>query len=104
MTKSTKAPRTERRGYPRQSVMWSAAVTSESEFDSYVLDCRINNFSISGVHVYVERALSKDRPITLRITGVGEFKGRVVWSEGNQIGVKFDDAPDRVAALTKDKL
>ncbi len=83
--------------------MWSGTLTSETEFDLYVLDCQINNFSISGVHVLVERALDRNRPITLKINGVGEFKGQIAWSKGNQIGVRFDDAPDRVAALTQDK-
>jgi hypothetical protein len=104
MAKSTWTPSVERRSYPRNSVLWSGTVTSETEFDLYVLDCRINNFSISGVHVLVERALDTNRPITLKINGVGEFKGRIVWSKGNQIGVTFDDAPDRVAALTRDKV
>lgn len=83
--------------------MWSGTLTSETVFDMYVLDCRINNFSISGVHVLVERALDRNRPITLKINGVGEFTGQIAWSKGNQIGVRFDDAPDRVAALTQDK-
>jgi hypothetical protein len=103
MTRSTKASPGEQRRHPRHSVMWSGTLTAETEFDMYVLDCRINNFSISGVHVFVERALHTDHPITLKINGVGEFMGRIAWTEGNQIGVKFDDAPDRVAALTKDK-
>ena len=84
--------------------MWSGSLTSETEFDMYVLDCRISNFSISGVHVLVERALANDRPITLKINGVGEFKGRIAWSKDSQIGVEFDAAPDRIAALTKDKV
>jgi len=84
--------------------MWSGTLTSETEFDLFVLDCRINNFSISGVHVLVERALDSNRPITLKISGVGEFKGQIAWSKGNQIGVRFDDAPDRVAELTQGKV
>jgi len=104
MAKSTRTASRERRSHPRNSVMWSGSLTSETKFDLYVLDCRINNFSIAGVHVMVERALGVDRPVTLKINGVGEFKGKIAWSKGNQIGVKFDDAPDRVAALTKDKV
>ncbi len=94
----------ERRRHPRFPVMWSATLTAESDFDRYVLTCKIRNISISGLHVLVERALEKDRPVTLRIDRVGEFRGRVVWSEGGHLGVSFEDAAERVAELIMDKL
>ncbi|MGF1639573.1 MAG: PilZ domain-containing protein [Rhodospirillales bacterium] len=104
MTETPGTPPREQRKHPRYPVMWSGTLSSDSAFDLYVLDCRISNFSISGVHVLVERTLVAGRPVTLDIRGVGAFKGRIAWADGDRIGVAFDDAPDHVAALTRDKL
>jgi len=94
----------ERRAYPRYPVMWTGSLSDVSEFDSYVLDCRIQNVSISGVHVLVDRTMAVDSAVTLRIGVLGEFRGTVVWTEGNAVGVRFDESPEQVAKLIKDRV
>lgn len=94
----------DRRRHTRHPVMWSGTLAADTPFDRYVLRCTIRNISISGVHVLVERTLDLDSEVSLRIDRLGEFKGRVVWNEGDKLGVQFEDAPDDVAALIRDNL
>lgn len=94
----------ERRAHPRYPVLWSATLSAESEFDRYVLSCQISNISISGLHVLVERTLEPGRSVSLRIDRVGTFRGRVVRCEGDSLGIAFEDSPERVASLIRDKV
>ena len=93
----------DRRTHPRYSVIWSAELRAGSDFDWYVLDCRIRNFSISGVHVLVDRSIEPGGSVVLRIAKVGDFPGRVAWSKGNQLGICFDQASDRIAELIREE-
>lgn len=94
----------ERRVHIRHPVMWSGTLSTETAFDRYRLDCTIRNISISGVHVLVDREVDEGSTVTLKIGRMGEFHGHVVRAEGENLGVQFDDAPDRVAKLIKKKL
>jgi hypothetical protein len=69
---------TDRRIHPRYPVMWSGELRADSDFDWYVLHCRIRNFSISGVHVLVDRSIEPGGSVVLRIAKVGDFAGQVV--------------------------
>jgi hypothetical protein len=94
----------ERRVHPRYPVMWSATVTAATPLERYVLNCRIKNISISGLHVLAEKELEAGRDVTLRIDRVGSFQGRVVWSDGNRLGIRFTESPERIAELIKDQV
>jgi PilZ domain len=91
----------ERRINPRYPVMWSGELRAVSTFDWYILHCRIRNFSISGVHVLVDRSIEPGRSVVLRITNVGDFTGRVAWSKDDRLGICFDEASDRLAELIR---
>jgi PilZ domain len=95
--------RAERRINPRYPVMWSGELRAVSDFDWYILHCRIRNFSISGVHVLVDRSIEPGRPVVLRIANVGDFTGQVAWSKGNRLGICFDEASDRLAELIREE-
>jgi hypothetical protein len=94
----------ERRAHRRYPVLWSGTLSTGSTFDSYVLHCQIRNISISGLHVLVERHLAVGSAVVLRIDLVGTFRGRVAWSERDRLGIAFDESPERVAELIKDKV
>lgn len=94
----------DRRLHRRYPVMWSATVTATTPLERYVLNCRIKNISISGLHVLAERELEAGRDVTLKIDRVGSFQGRVVWSEGNRLGIRFTESPERIAELIKDQV
>lgn len=91
----------ERRAHPRVAVLWNGSLSQEAQFDRSTLTCTIRNFSISGVHVLVDRRLQTDSPVILRIDRVGTFSGRVVWSDGSRLGIRFDEAPEQIAELTR---
>ena len=93
----------ERRAHPRYPVMWSGELRTVSNFDWYILHCRIRNFSISGVHVLVDRSLEPGRSVVLRIANIGDFTGQVAWSEGDRLGICFDEASDRLAELIREE-
>ena len=93
----------DRRIQPRYSVMWSGELRAGSDFDWYVLHCRIRNFSISGVHVLVDRSIEPGGSVVLRIANVGDFPGQVAWSKGNRLGICFDEASDRLAELIREE-
>jgi hypothetical protein len=75
---------------------------TEKVFDSFVLNGRIRNFSIAGVHVQVDRTLEPMTAVTLRLRGVGALHGRVAWRRSDRIAVAFDDGPDPVVELVRD--
>lgn len=101
MTTSITADRRSQRRYP---VLWSASLCTGSALSPHVLTCRIQNVSISGLHVLAETKLAPDTKVTLRIDRVGVFHGRVAWSNDDGIGIAFDDNPDRVAELIRDRM
>jgi PilZ domain-containing protein len=100
---SGNSDRAERRVNPRYPVMWSGELRAVSSFDWYILDCRIRNVSISGVHVLVDRSIEPGRAVVLRIANVGDFTGQVAWSEGDRLGICFDEASDRLAELIRNE-
>lgn len=85
-------------------MLWSASLSTDSTLAPHILTCRIQNVSISGLHVLAETRLAPDTPVTLRIDRVGVFHGRVAWSNDNGIGIAFDENPDRVAELIRDRI
>ena len=95
--------RAERRINLRYPVMWSGELRAVSKFDRYILHCRIRNFSISGMHVLVDRSIEPGRPVVLQIANVGDFTGQVAWSKGDRLGICFDEASDRLAELIREE-
>lgn len=93
-----------RRVHPRYPVMWQGSISTDTEFDAYVITCTIRNVSITGVHVLVDRAVASDSTVKLHISGLGVFEGRVSWSDDDRLGVQFVDAPDDIAELIKAKV
>jgi hypothetical protein len=92
------------RSHSRHPVLWPARVTAEGaaaegNFDRYVLNGKIRNISISGVHVLVEKAIEPGCRVTLRIDRVGTFCGQVTWCEDGRLGVAFDPASKAVVEL-----
>jgi PilZ domain len=87
------------RRHSRHPVLWPTMVTAEDSFDRYVLNGKIRNISVSGVHVLVEKAIDPGCQVTLRIDRVGTFCGQVAWCEDGRIGVAFDAASKAVVEL-----
>jgi transposase len=83
----------DRRLYGRSHVLWGARLLSGAgEQDCVILDLsaagamlRLSDPSVSPAHV----AVSTDR--------FGKLRGRVMWQQGNVVGLRFSERPQLVA-------
>ena len=82
----------ERRHHLRATVLW----TGRLECDGQVADCILLNVGVTGAMVRMAVPFERSFPVTLHSYHFGELIGRVVWQDGNAIGLSFEDAPDRV--------
>jgi hypothetical protein len=97
MPKSTSNPQevnpSDRRVFPRSTVIWSAAANGGTrEVESIIL-----NVSAGGAKLRVLSILDDRSEITVRIDRAGDFPGKIVWRCGQYIGVRFDAEPEVVA-------
>jgi hypothetical protein len=74
---------------------------TSDEFDRFVLNGRIGNYAIAGIHVQVARALGPDAPFTLHLIGVGRLTGHVSWRDDERITVCFAANPAETVTLTR---
>jgi len=89
----------ERRLHRRKPVVWlgmldTAAVRS--------ITCAILNVSLGGAKISAEAVVAVGDPVKLTIMRYGTLAATVVWYEDGEIGVRFLDAPARVAAMLSD--
>jgi hypothetical protein len=83
----------DRRLYGRSHVLWGGhLLSSAGEQDCVILDLsatgamvRLSDPSVSPAHV----AVSAER--------FGKLRGRVVWQQGNVVGVRFSERPQHIA-------
>ena len=99
MTEPNAAP--ERRIHPRYAVTCMGELHAPGPYDWFVLDCRFQDISISGVHVLVDRSLAAGDRLVLRIANVGQFPGTVVWAQEDRLGIRFDQEARRLAELAR---
>lgn len=53
------------------------------------VDCDMLNISLGGAKLRLAKPVEADADIRVQIDEVGEFTGRVVWRNGENVGVKF---------------
>ena len=82
----------ERRETSRATVLW----TGQLECAGQVADCIVLNVGLTGAMVRMAVPFERTFPVTLHSYHFGELTGRVVWQDGNAIGLSFEDEPDRV--------
>ena len=82
----------ERRHHLRATVLW----TGRLECGGQVADCILLNVGVTGAMVRMAVPFESSFPVTLHSYHFGELMGRVVWQDGNAIGLRFEDEPDRV--------
>lgn len=80
----------EKRRHKRSSVIWPAVVT----LPDGERPCTVLNLSLGGARIKVARLPASDVRLNLRIPGVGQFPGRVVWHREDGAGVEFTIAPE----------
>jgi len=87
----------QRREHARKSVVFA----SEMLFDETEVPCSIINISVGGAKLKIteEQKNKYPRIAVLDISPFGRFKVTIVWHSDEHLGVKFFDAPDKMAEI-----
>ena len=97
---STETESDERRDDARTSVLWSGKLRTAGQ----LTNCRIVNFSLKGVQLLAEKEIDCGLEVILWIERFGEFTTKLIWQDGESIGVQFDDPPKTIEARFGDSL
>jgi hypothetical protein len=57
------------------------------------------DLSLGGARIYLAQPIGKGELVTLTLDRMGPLRAEIVWQEGHSIGLRFVDAPDKVAGL-----
>jgi hypothetical protein len=87
----------QRREHTRKPVVFA----SEMLFDNKEVPCSIKNISAGGAKLEITEEQENEYPRTavLNITHFGRFTVTIVWHSGEYLGVKFLDAPEKMAEV-----
>ncbi len=77
----------ERRRHVRHSVLWKAEVYCGIRRSG----CEILNISEGGARLRLEQSFNATEEVTIRSIHFGERHGRVVWQDGDRLGIEFRD-------------
>ena len=83
-----------RRRYVRTTVLWSGHLVHGDQ----VLACLIVNISAGGAMVRTDDAAICPASVTLRSARIGDLAAEVTWRKNNEMGLKFLDDDQTVAA------
>ncbi len=89
-----------RRQYKRTSAILSGTLFHDNRVD----DCVIFNLSLGGAMVRFSETLADGAAVTLSVSRVGALRAEAVWQTGKTLGLRFFDAPERVAGVIGDAL
>ncbi len=91
-------PAVEQRNNHRAAVVWSGSL----ECGDQVADCVLLNICAEGAMVRMAVPFERSSPVTLHCFHFGRIAGRVIWQDGNAIGLSFEERPEKVIeALVK---
>ena len=90
----------EQRRHRRCSVLWTACLFSGGR----TMDAVVLNLSAGGARIRLPQAPAVEDRATVSIGRFGDFAGRLVWRDGNEIGLEFLDPPERVVDKVGDTL
>lgn len=85
-------PEQERRRQQRAAVLWAARLKGRNQ----VADCVVLNLGLTGALLRMAEPFERNHPVTLHSDHFGHLLGRVIWQEGNTVGLKFEGAPEQV--------
>ena len=83
-----------RRRFERTTVLWSGHLVHGDQ----VLACLIVNISAGGAMVRTDDAAICPASVTLRSARIGDLAAEVTWRKNNEMGLKFLDDDQTVAA------
>jgi hypothetical protein len=73
----------------RRQLLWSGVLQTARG----PAQCTVVDISHGGARVSVASAVERGQAVTLVVTGLGMYRGTVVWSEGGAIGIEFAQDP-----------
>ncbi|SMF73699.1 PilZ domain-containing protein [Allosphingosinicella indica] len=94
---SAKRPLEGRRAY-RDSLFLCATIRRGSDPAGDLAPVRVRNLSSVGLMADYDDKVECGDPVVATLKGLGSVKGRVVWVQGGQIGIAFDDEVDPIKA------
>ena len=92
-TEAYKIHGTERRKSVRTSVFWPARLL----VDGHAVDGMVLDVSVEGARLHLEHPPECTRTVTLQNACFGEFRGEVMWSGEDALGLSFLDQPQCIA-------
>lgn len=93
-TQKKKEPQVERRQYKRTHVLFLGHLVSGDRSVPGVLF----DISVGGTRMRLAEPLESGSAITLRLANRLDFHVEVAWHQDNMVGLKFREAPARIAA------
>ena len=78
----------------RRQLLWSGILQTARG----PVQCIVVDISRGGARITAGAAVKVGQAVTLLVTGMGMFRGTVVWAEPGTIGVKFAEETNASAA------
>ncbi len=83
------------REFERKNTMFGARLSvGDNAYDSEIV-----NISFGGAQVRVGRSLKNGDKVILEVEPFGSFETEIRWSDGKDVGIKFNGDPEKVAEL-----
>jgi len=78
----------------RRQLLWSGVLQTARG----PCQCLVVDLSRGGAKVSLATPVKTGQPVTLVVTGIGTYRGTVIWWENGSLGIKF--AEDHATPLT----
>ncbi len=88
--------RKDRRRFPRLATQLQVRLQTG---DGQQIPCRVLDASVSGVRLDGDTVVPVGTEVTLIMPGAVHFGGRIIRRQGEEMGVAFSHAPERVAEM-----
>jgi PilZ domain len=76
----------------RRQITWSGVLQTARG----PCQCLVNDISSGGARLSLGAAVNTGQHVTLLVTGLGMYRGTVVWAEAGNVGIRF--AEDKKAS------
>jgi hypothetical protein len=83
------------RGTVRKRVLWAAELAHGAKR----FDCVVVDLSLGGARIHLAQPVTKGELVTLVLGRLPALKAEIVWQEGHSIGLRFTEAPERIAEI-----
>lgn len=84
-----------RRVHERRTILFDARLRKDGQWQ----DCRILNMSAGGAKLLVNSNINHGATVSLEVGNFGQFSGTVVWTDREEVGIKFSHDPTEIAEV-----